>query len=146
MIAVDTNILVYAHRSESRYHEEAAAVVRALTEGESIWAIPWPCCYEFLSVVTNRRIWKDYATTPQQGWRQLAAWTASPSVRLIGETEDFLDILSRFAQRPRVVGAMIHDARIAAICAAHGVDALLTRDRDFSLFPEIRTRDPITTR
>ena len=97
-------------------------------------------------MVTNRRIWRDNATTPQEGWRQLAAWTASPSIRLIGETEDFLETLSRFAQRPRVVGGMIHDARIAAICAAHGVDALLTRDRDFSLFPEIRTRDPITTR
>ena len=146
MIAVDTNILVYAHRRESRYHEAAAAVLRTLAEGESIWAIPRPCCYEFLSVVTNRRIWRDYATTPQQGWRQLAAWTASPSVRLIGETEDFLETLSRFAQRPRVVGGMIHDARIAAICAAHGVDALLTRDRDFSLFPEIRTKDPTMTR
>ena len=146
MIAVDTNILVYAHRRESRHHAEAAAVLRTLAEGDSIWAIPWPCCYEFLSVVTNRRIWRDNATTPQEGWRQLAAWTASPSIRLIGETEDFLETLSRFAQRPRVVGGMIHDARIAAICAAHGVDALLTRDRDFSLFPEIRTRDPITTR
>ena len=146
MIAIDTNILVYAHRRESRYHEEAAAVLQALAEGESTWAIPWPCCYEFLSVVTNRRIWKDYATTSQQAWRQLAAWTASPSLRLIGETEDFLETLGGFAQRPRVVGGMIHDARIAAICAAHGVDALLTRDRDFSLFPEIRTRDPIVTR
>ena len=146
MIAVDTNILVYAHRRESRHHAEAATVLRTLAEGDSIWAIPWPCCYEFLSVVTNRRIWRDNATTPQQGWRQLAAWTASPTIRLIGETEDFLDTLSRFAQRPRVVGGMIHDARVAAICVAHGVDALLTRDRDFSLFPEITTRDPITTR
>jgi hypothetical protein len=25
---------------------------------------------------------------------------------------------------------------------AHGVDALLTRDRDFSLFAELETRDP----
>ena len=54
MIAVDTNILVYAHRRESRSHQEAAAVVRSLAEGDSVWAIPWPCCYEFLSVVTNR--------------------------------------------------------------------------------------------
>ena len=142
MIAVDTNLLVYAHRRESRVHGPARASLRRLAEGGDAWAIPWPCCYEFLSVVTNRRIWKDYATTPQQGWRQLAAWTASPSVRLIGETEDFLDILSRFIQRPRVHGAVVHDARVAALCVAHGAEALLTRDRDFSLFPELRTRDP----
>ncbi len=146
MIAVDTNILVYAHRRESRYHEKAAAVVRSLAEGESPWAIPWPCCYEFLSVVTNRKIWQEAATTPERAWQQLSAWTNSPSVRLIGETDDFFETLNQFAKRPRVVGGVIHDARIAAICTAHGVDALLTRDRDFSLFPELPARDPIAVR
>ena len=143
MIAVDTNLLVYAHRRESRVHNPARAVVRALAEGDRAWAIPWPCCYEFLSVVTNRRIWKDDATPPELAWRQLHAWTKSPSNRLIGETDDFLDVLERFVQRPRVRGAVVHDARIAAICVAHGAEALLTRDRDFSLFPELRTRDPL---
>lgn len=146
MTAVDTNILVYAHRRESRWYGVAASVVRSLGEGDSQWAIPWPCCYEFLSVVTNRRIWKDRVTSQDRAWSQLAAWTASPSVRLIGETNDFLEILSRFVQRPRVVGGVVHDARVAAICVAHGVDVLLTRDRDFSLFPEVPTRDPIADR
>ena len=146
MIAVDTNVLVYAHRRESRHHEAAASIMRALAEGDDAWAIPWPCCYEFLSVVTNRRIWKDDATMPERSWRQLAAWTASPSIRLIGETDDFLEILSRFVQRPRVTGGVIHDARVAAICVSHGTEALLTCDRDFSLFPELRTRDPIAGR
>ena len=124
-------------------HKPAHALVRALAEGEQAWAIPWPCCYEFLSVVTNHRIWKDDATTPERAWRQLNAWTESPSNRLLGETDDFLEVLSGFVQRPRVRGAIFHDARVAAICVAHGAEALLTRDRDFSLFPELRTRDPI---
>ena len=51
-------------------------------------------------------------------------------------------MLSGFVRRPRVRGAVVHDARIAAICIAHGVDALLTRDRDFSLFPELRVENP----
>ena len=143
MDAIDTNILVYAHRRESQEHQTAAAILRALAEGEEIWAIPWPCCYEFLSVATNPRIWRDAASTPEQAWRQLLAWTAAPSNRLIGETDNFLEILSGFVQRPGVVGGMVHDARIAAICVANDVDTLLTRDRDFSLFPELRTRSPI---
>ena len=143
MIAVDTNLLVYAHRRESRHHEAASSLLRELAQGNDAWAIPWPCCYEFLSVVTNPRIWRESATSPEQSWRQLAAWTASPSVRLIGETDDFMEILESFVQRPRVIGGVVHDARIAAICVAHGAEALLTRDRDFSLFPELKTRDPI---
>ena len=61
---------------------------------------------------------------------------------LIGETSNFSAILAKFVDRPHVVGGAVHDARIAAICVAHGIEDLLTRDRDFSLFPELRTRDP----
>jgi toxin-antitoxin system PIN domain toxin len=143
MTAVDTNILVYAHRRESRHHDRAAEVVRALAEGSDRWAIPWPCVYEFFSVVTNPRIWKDAASAPDDAWRQIDAWTASPSAALLAETDDFLAILERFARRPRVRGAIIHDARVAAICVAHGVAALLTADRDFTLFPEVPARNPL---
>lgn len=145
VIAVDTNVLVYAHRRESRLGDVAYELMVDLAEGGRIWAIPWPCCYEFLSVATNRRIWKDAATTPEHAWRQFEAWASSPSNRMIGETDDFADILRRFAARPHVVGGVVHDARIAALCIAHGVDALLTRDRDFSSFPELRTSDPFST-
>ena len=143
MIAVDTNLLVYAHRREARSYKTAYQVLRELSEGERVWAIPWPCCYEFFSVVTNRRIWRESATPPERAWAQLEAWTSSPSNQLIGETDDFLSVLKSFVQRPRVRGAVVHDARVAAICIAHGVEMLLTRDRDFSLFPELPTRDPI---
>lgn len=143
MIAVDTNVLIYAHRLEPELGDAAHRIMVKLAEGSRPWAIPWPCCYEFLSVATNRRIWKDAASTPGQAWRQFQAWTDSPSNRMIGETADFLNILRRFVSRPHVVGGVVHDARIAAICVAHGVEMLLTRDRDFSLFPELGTRDPL---
>ena len=142
MIAVDTNVLVYAHRRESRVHEEAAEVLRALAEGNRRWAIPWPCCCEFLSVVTNRRIWRGAESSPGEAWSQLRAWVDSPSNLLLGETSGFLDILERLVLRPRVRGPLVHDARVAAICLAHGIDELLSRDRDFALFPELKTRNP----
>ena len=145
MIAVDTNVLVYAHRREARVGDQAHRIMAGLAGGDQPWAIPWPCCFEFLSVVTNRRLWKDAATTPGHAWLQFRAWTESPSNLLIGETTNFSAILGKFVDRPHVVGGNVHDARIAAICVAHGIDELLTRDRDFSLFPELRTRDPFKT-
>ena len=42
-----------------------------------------------------------------------------------------------------VRGPMVHDAKIAAICVANGVEALLTCDRDFSMFPQLVTRNPL---
>ncbi|WP_420449098.1 type II toxin-antitoxin system VapC family toxin [Candidatus Palauibacter sp.] len=142
MIAVDTNILVYAHRRESSLHESAREMLRGLTEGDRDWGIPWPCCYEFFSVVTNRRIWHDAASRPDEAWVQIRAWTESPSNHLLGETDGFLDLLERLITRERIRGPLVHDARIAALCLAHGVEALLTRDRDFALFPELVTLDP----
>jgi toxin-antitoxin system PIN domain toxin len=139
MLAVDTNILVYAHRREVAEHPAATAVIRSLAEGAEPWAVPWPCLYEFFSVVTNPKIWRDAASTPSQ----VEAWLGSPSLRLLGETPEFGRLLARFLDRPRVRGGIVHDARVAALCVAHGIEALLTRDRDFSLFEELRTRNPL---
>lgn len=146
MLAVDTNILVYAHRREASEHRDAQAVVRALAEGTDAWAIAWPCLYEFFSVATNPRIWKEAASTPEQAVLQIEAWTSSPSLRLIAETDDFWPVLKDLLGRPRVRGPVVHDARIAAICIAHGIDQLLSRDRDFSLFPELSVRNPFDQR
>ena len=143
MIAVDTNLLVYAHRRESSHHEQAKALLRGLAESVRPWAIPWPCVYEYFSVVTNPRIWKDAASLPAQAWQQLDAWTRSPSNSLLAETEDFLPVLEDIVQRPRIRGGIVHDARIAALCIAHGVEELLSADRDFALFPELEVRNPL---
>jgi hypothetical protein len=140
---VDTNLLVYAHRKAAPNHGAARAALRSLIEGNAVWAVPWPCCHEFLSVMTNRRLWKDGAVTIEEAWVQLEAWAASPSGRLIGETDNYLALLGDLVRRPRVWGPLVHDARIAAICIAHGVDVLFTCDRDFSLFPELRTHNPL---
>ena len=142
MVALDTNVLVYAHRREAAEHERARGLVTELAEGTEPWAIAWPCVYEFFSVVTNPRIWKDAASTPEQAWEQLAAWFAAPALRLLAEPEGFPAILAGVVRKPRIRGPVIHDARVAAICLAHGVEKLLSRDRDFSLFPELRVVNP----
>lgn len=142
MIAVDTNVLVYAHRREASEHATALALLQSLAGSDDPWAIAWPSIYEFFSVVTNRKIWKDAASRPEQAWGQISAFTAAPGLRLLSEPEGFASILAGFAKRPRVAGPVIHDARIAAICVAHGVEKLMTRDRDFSLFPELIVEDP----
>ena len=142
MVAVDTNVLVYAHRREAEEHAVARQLVQTLAASPQPWGIPWPCVYEFFSVVTHPRIWRDTASTPEEAWLQLKAWFGAPTVRMLGETEGFVPVLERFVRRSRVRGPVVHDARVAAICVAHGVELLLTRDRDFALFPELRIDNP----
>ncbi|HZV72567.1 MAG TPA: TA system VapC family ribonuclease toxin [Conexibacter sp.] len=142
MIALDSNVLVYAHRGEAEWNEEAFALVDGLAEGQRPWAIPFPCIHEFLRNVTDPRIYRT-PTPLDAALRQVADWASGPTLRLISEGERHLDVLSEAALEGRVRGAMIHDARIAAICLEHGVQELWTADRDFSRFPALKTRNPL---
>lgn len=142
MIAVDTNILVYAHRKDSVFHDAAARLMRELAEGASTWAIPWPCVHEFVAIVTRHNIWTD-PTTAKRALDQVQSWSASPAVRILAETDHHLDLLTDLMLRGQIVGAKVHDARVAALCIGHGVRELWTADRDFSRFPQLRTRNPL---
>ncbi len=142
MIAVDTNILVYAHRRDHDWNEAASACMRALAEGRATWAIPWPCVHEFYAVVTRPNVFNP-PSTAAQAFSQLAAWFESPSLRLLGESANHFNTLKRLATGAKIAGAAIHDARIAAICIDHGAAALWTVDRDFSRFPALKVGNPM---
>jgi toxin-antitoxin system PIN domain toxin len=142
VIALDTNILVYAHRKDAAFHESAGSLLRDLAEGRAQWAIPWPCVHEFFSIVTHPRIYAPPSTT-RQAVEQLDAWLGSPSLRLIGEHEGHWAALRTLLEQGRVSGPMVHDARIAALCVSHGIRELWTMDRDFARFPDLSTRNPL---
>jgi len=143
MIGVDTNILVYAHRRESIWHEPARRVIQHLAEGRSPWAIAWPSIYEFLSKVTHPRIF-DPPSSSDEALRQVGSWMESPSLVLLAEPVGFYTVLNDILRATAVIGPVIHDARIAALCHYHGVDRLYTADRDFSRFANyLRVENPL---
>lgn len=142
MIAADTNILVYAHRSDSEWHEPARDCIRTLAEGRISWGIPWPCVHEFLSIVTHPRIY-DPPPSLDKAIDQVDAWLESPVAVLVAETESHWDILKAQLYVGQIKGPMVHDARVAAICIGHGVNEFWTADRDFSRFPTLPTRNPL---
>lgn len=142
MIAVDTNLLVYAHRKDSSFHASARRVIEQLAEGRSSWAIPWSCIHEFHGIVTHPRIYTP-PSTADQAITQVEAWMASPTVQLLGENELHWSELRVLLKKAKVEGGMVHDVRIAALCLSHGVHELWSADRDFSRFPRLRVRNPL---
>ncbi|MCU0727864.1 MAG: PIN domain-containing protein [Planctomycetes bacterium] len=142
MRAVDTQILVHAEISSSPLHGPARAVIVSLAEGVVPWAIPWPCVYEFMHVVTHPRVF--HPPVPLAVARaDLRAILGSPSVILLSETERHGEVLDALLSASGVTGNLVHDAHIAALCLEHGVTELLTADRDFARFPGLRTSDPL---
>ena len=144
MIAVDTNLLVYAHRADSEWHAQALRALVSLAEERSQWSIPWPCAHEFLAIVTHPRIYLP-ASTPEEALGSLAVWLETPNCVPIGEGPGYLDVLVRLVSTGRAIGGMIHDARVAAVCIHNGISVLWTADRDFGRFSELKTLNPLVT-
>ena len=142
MIAVDTNVLVYAHRRDSEFHKPAAEAVRQLAESPAQWAVPWPCLHEFYSIVTHPRIY-DPPSSPVAAADQVAAWLESPSVVPLSEGETYWPTLGSLVSSARVSGPIVHDARIAALCLSHGIRELWSADRDFGRFPRLKVTNPL---
>jgi uncharacterized protein len=120
MIAVDTNVLVYSHRSDSPFHKAASKLIAALRAGPAAWAIPWPCLHEFVAIVTHPKIFK-VPTPVEMSFACVDSWLAGGNLQLIGEGEGHLEKLRQMAIAARLTGPRIHDARVAALCVRHGV-------------------------
>ena len=142
MIALDTNLLVYAHREDSPFHNVAFECVRRCAEAATPWALPWPCLHEFFSIVTHPRIY-DPPTPQAQALDQIDAWLQSPSVVLLAESAAHWSALRGLLAQARTVGPAVHDARIAALCLQHGVRELWSADRDFGRFRALKVLNPL---
>ena len=141
MRAVDTNILVYGELRTSSHHATAARLLTELTQGALPWAIPWPCVYEFLRVVTHPRVF--HPPVPLRlALRDLNRILAAPTLVMLHETPAHAEIMSRIVEESGVTGNLIHDAHIAALCFEHGVNELITGDRDFARFPWLAVHNP----
>ena len=141
MRAVDTNVLVFAEITTSLHHDTARSLLTELAEGSVPWAIPWPCVYEFLRVVTHPRVY--HPPVPLDRARaDLSRILASPSLVLLSETEYHVEFLERVVAASGATGNLVHDAHIAALCLEHGVSELATGDRDFHRFGDLRIVNP----
>lgn len=143
MIAVDTNLIVYAHRLEMPFNERARQVLTEAVAGPEPICVPWPCIHEFLAVVSNPRIFRD-PTPIDVALDAVRRLLASLSGGFLAEGEGYLDALERIARPALLQGALVHDARVAALCLFHGVRVLWSADRDFSRFPELAVANPLT--
>jgi toxin-antitoxin system PIN domain toxin len=143
VIAIDTNILVYARRTESPHHAAASALIGQLAEGSTPWALPWPVVYEFVRVVTHPRVFAPPSPLDAV-LRDLESLLASPSLTMLGEGHTHGRQMVEQMRKGAVSGNLAHDAHIAALVVEHGVTELLTADRDFARFPGVRSRNPFS--
>lgn len=141
MRAFDTNVLVYATVVSSPQHATALRVLTDSAESRRPWAIAWPSVYEFLRVVTHPRIL--HPPMPMEAAAGvIRTLCASPSLVLLSETPRHAEVMTELLEASGATGNLVHDAHIAALCLEHGVTELVTADRDFSRFPQLKVHNP----
>lgn len=141
MIAVDTNILVYAQRAEAPLHLAALHIMRGLVAGAAPWAVPWPCIGEYLRVVTHHSVYRPVTPT-SEALDNLETLLAAPSVQVLAPTGRHQAVLREVLAESGATGDQVFDAQIFALCVQHGVRELLTADRGFRVFRGLKVTDP----
>jgi toxin-antitoxin system PIN domain toxin len=142
VIAIDTNVLVYAHRTDMPQHRAAIEALSGLSEKVGRWAIPWPCVHEFIAVCTRPAMGSSASSLPD-ALQAVQTWLSHLNCVTLCESNRHFLTLAALCERANLRGGAVHDARIAAICIDHGVDELWTCDRDFARFPDLAIRNPL---
>lgn len=130
---------MYARRRELREHTQAVAALRRLAEGNALFGLPVFCVAEFVRIVTHRRLF-DPPTRVADAFGFIGALLESPNARLLLPGERFFALFSQMSAAADTSGNLLFDAQIAALCVESGVNEIVTNDRDFSRFPELRIR------
>lgn len=143
MLAVDTNVLVYAADADSQFHEPCRAWLERQRALPNAWYTTWPILYEFLRVTTHPRVMR-------RPWNARTAWTFvsvlldSAGLAVLIETERHSEVAREvISELPHLAGNILHDAHTAILMREHGIGRICTRDTDFARFPFLDVIDPV---
>jgi len=143
MLAVDTNVLVYAADADSPFHRSCRDWLERQRSRPDAWYTSWPILYEFLRVTTHPRVMRRPWKMPA-AWEFVAALLASPGLAVLIPTQRHADVAGEvFTELPHLAGNLLHDTHTAILMREHGVGRICTRDTDFNQFPFLEVIDPV---
>lgn len=143
MLAVDTNVLVYAADEDAEAHPACRQRLNQWRADPTPTFLTWNVCYEFLRVSTHTRVLRS-PWHPNDAWRFLRVLLDSPGFALLRPTERHQAVLAQtLSEFPDVRGNLMHDLHTAVVMREHGVSRVCTRDTHFHRFPFLEVIDPL---
>ncbi len=119
MRAVDTSLLLAAHRVECGEHVQSARTLAALCEGREPWGLPLDVINEFLQLVTHERLFNPPSTS-MVALEFVHALVNSPACKLLLPGERGVEPTQHLAKHEAI------ERRITDCCLRHEVSDLLT--------------------
>jgi predicted nucleic acid-binding protein len=141
VIAIDTNLLLYAHRSRTPEHARARKAIARAAGADGGWGIAAASLAEFWAIATHPAS-EGRPSAPAQAAAFVGAFVqAGAQIWLPGP--GFGDRLLQLATDLNVVGARIFDLQIALTAFEGGATDLWTHDARFVKVPGLRLHDPL---
>jgi toxin-antitoxin system PIN domain toxin len=138
---VDTNVLLYAVDTTSRFHSAAKDWLETVLTGDRRVALPWESLNAFVRVATHPRA----SARPlgcDEAWSHVTDWLAVEVVWTPVPTERHEDVLGGLLTSYDVRGPMVSDAHLAALAIQHGL-TVCSADTDFARFSEVTWFNPL---
>ena len=143
MLAVDTNVLVYAADADSQFHSPCRDWLERQRSRPDAWYTTWAILYEFLRVTTHPRVMRR-PWSLAVAWEFVTALLASPGLAVLVPTLRHADVAAELiSEMPHLAGNLLHDAHTAILMREHGVTRICTRDNDFHRFAFLEVIDPL---
>jgi len=140
VILLDANILLAAHREDHPQHarvrpwfDEMLRRDEPFTVADATWA-------SFIRIATNRRIF-SVPTPLDETFGFLRSVRGQPQHVAMTPGERHLEIFERLCHTADAVGDLAADANIAAVAMEQDLE-VVSLDRDFARFPDLRWRRP----
>jgi uncharacterized protein len=142
MIAIDTNLLVYAQRRHTPEHRAARRAIERASADRRGWGIPLSCIAEFWCVVTHPA--SSGGPSPAKEARAfLHELMANGGANVWTPGTGFWERLTQLASDMKIAGARVFDLQIALIALENGATELWSHDRGFGVLPGLVLRDPL---
>jgi toxin-antitoxin system PIN domain toxin len=142
MLLVDTNVLVYANRRNAPRHEEYRDWVQGVIDGPEPYAVSDFAVAGVVRIITNHRIYKEDAATTDEALAFATAIREQPHAMVLHPGPRFWSIFTDLCVRQRATGGLVPDVVLAALAIEHGCE-LVTADRDFAKFSDVRSRSAL---
>lgn len=139
-IILDANLLLWAHHRHFPNHAPARDwLTQTLTTVPSV-GIPWPTTLAFVRISTHPGA-LERPLTARVALEVVDGWLDRSNVTTPVPADRHRDLFKRTVMQGKASGNHITDAHLAGLAVEWGL-TLVSADRDFARYPELRWHDP----
>jgi len=142
MIAIDTNLLVYAHRTATLEHQTAIRALEQAAADSRGWGFSLGNVLEFWNVVTHHSA-AGRPSSPDEARRFIANLADQGRANVWLPRQGFADRLLDTAARMRLTGGRVFDLQLALTALENGATEIWTHDAAFVRVPGLHVVDPL---